>query len=83
MRLVSAAADDAAATLQVASALAASGRRLDLSGLDTEIGKLCASVLDLPPALGRTMQHRLIALLADVERLARALDGSETGAPAG
>jgi hypothetical protein len=68
-----AAANGVAATVRVAAALALSGRQLDLAGLDVEIGKLCAGVLDLPPDQSRAVQSRLIDLLAELDRLAAAI----------
>jgi hypothetical protein len=68
-----AAADEVAGTLRVAAALVASGRRVDLTGLDGDIGRLCGSLLDLPTDMGRTMRALLIGLLADLDRLAIAI----------
>jgi len=65
--------DDVAATLRVAAVLSARGRRIDLAGLDGEIGTLCARVVGLPPALGRGARPLLVALLADLDRLREAL----------
>ncbi len=73
MRQAAVLAENVGATLRVAAALAASGRRIDLAGLDGEIGKLCASVLDLPLALGRTMQPDLHRLVGELDRLADAV----------
>jgi hypothetical protein len=68
-----AAADGATATLRLAAALATAGRAIDLGGLDNEIGRLCAGLLDLPPEAGRRMRPRLIALLAELDRLVAAM----------
>jgi len=68
-----AAANGVAATVRVAAALAMSGRQLDLAGLDGEIGKLCAGMLDLPPDQGRAVRQRLVDLLAELDRLAAAI----------
>ena len=40
-------------TVAIARALAGSGRRVDLAGLDQAVGLLCAKTLDLPPDQGR------------------------------
>ena len=49
-----------------------SNREVDLTGLDREIGLLCAKTLDLPPDEGRRIRPRLIALSGSVEALSRA-----------
>ena len=51
-----------AATVRLSRAMAESGRRIDLSGLESSIGLLCAQALDLPPA--RTLAPLLAALVA-------------------
>lgn len=56
-------------TLQVARALAQSRRRIDLTGLDQEVGRLCAASLDLPAAQGRAMRPLLLSVLAELEAL--------------
>ncbi|KAA5611116.1 hypothetical protein [Rhodovastum atsumiense] len=58
-----------AATLHLARALVAARRNLDLAGLDQEAGRLCAAILDLPPAEGLALRPRLISLLADLDAL--------------
>ncbi len=59
--------------LAAATALAESRRRLDLAGLDNEIGRLCAYALDLPAESGRLFRPELIALAERLEALGRAL----------
>ena len=59
--------------VDVARALVETGRTVDLAGLQSEVGLLCAKTLDLPPDEGRRMRPRLIALSGSVEVLARAL----------
>ena len=66
-------ADGLGKTVSVARALAASGRAVDLEGLDRHIGLLCAKALDLPPEMGRAQRVRLIKLRDDVEELAALL----------
>ena len=56
-------------TIAVAQGLAASGRSIDLTGLDAAAGMLCARVLDLPPTDGAAMRHAL----ADLDRRLRLL----------
>lgn len=60
-------------TASVARALAASGRRIDLAGLDDKVGRLCARVLDLPPPEGRELRPDLMQLRSELESLAAAL----------
>jgi hypothetical protein len=60
-------------TLRVAHAFVASGRSVDLTGLDRQIGLVCAKALDLPAEQGRTMRPQLVDLLEETDRLARAL----------
>jgi hypothetical protein len=57
----------------VACALAESGRTIDLTGLDRQVGLLCAKSLDLPPDEGRGVRPRLIALSGSMEALSRVL----------
>jgi hypothetical protein len=59
--------------LQIARALAAAGRPIDLSGLDHHVGRLCAQALDLPPEAGRAVRPHLSALLAGLNELAALL----------
>lgn len=66
-------AEVASGTLQMARVLAAGARVLDLSGLDGDIGLLCARTLDLNPADGRAMRPRLITLLEELDALRAAL----------
>ena len=62
-------------TLILAGALVEGGRRIDLAGLDSQVGLLCARALDLDPEEGRQVRADLIALRemldALVARLAR------------
>jgi len=55
--------------LRIARILIEDGRRIDLSGLESEIGRLCAAVLDLEPQVGKRFKPRLSALLAEVETI--------------
>lgn len=63
------------ATLRLALALARSQRTIDLSGLERELGRLCAASLDLTPAEGRAMRSRLATLVADLDALSACLAG--------
>ena len=60
-------------TLALARALAESGRRIDLTGLDSQVGLLCARALDLDPAEGRAVRVALIGLRAELDALAASL----------
>ncbi|MBS0561090.1 MAG: hypothetical protein JSR21_13650 [Proteobacteria bacterium] len=73
-------ADGVFSTLRMARALAESGRRIDVEGLDRLVGLLCAKALDLPPEDGRRMRLTLLDMLDDVDALSRSLrDGLPHG----
>lgn len=55
--------------LQLARGMADAGRRIDLGGLDSLLGRLCARSLDLMPADGRRMVPLLAGLLAEIDAL--------------
>lgn len=59
--------------LRIVRVLIEDGRRIDLAGLDSEIGRLCALVLDLDPAAGRRWKPQLSALLSEVDTIAARL----------
>jgi len=65
-----------AAMLRMARALLDSQRHLDLTGLDSLVGPLCARALDLPPEQGRALRPLLIGLLADLDALQAAMPPS-------
>jgi hypothetical protein len=58
------------ATIGVACALARMGRNLDLTGLDTQAGFICARALDLSPEDGRELHQELIAIRLGLASLA-------------
>jgi len=60
-------------TLAVATALAESGRALDLHGLEKEMTRLCGAVLLLPAEDGRVLRPAMAGLLARLEGLSAAL----------
>jgi 3-dehydroquinate synthetase len=62
-----------AATLRTARALAASGREVDLTGLDNMIGLLCAQILDLPIEQARTFRAPLQVIGEELEHLRQAI----------
>jgi hypothetical protein len=70
---VQAMAEELRQTVDVAGALAASGRVVDLTGFDEQVGLLCAKSLDLPPDEGRRLRPNLIALSGALEALSRLL----------
>jgi hypothetical protein len=74
-------AEELRKTTDLARALAGSGRAIDLTGLDHEVGLLCAKSLDLPPDQGRCVRPRLIALSGAIEALSRVL--AARAAPSG
>ncbi|MBL6454123.1 hypothetical protein JMJ55_02235 [Belnapia sp. T6] len=60
-------------TVLMARALASTGRRIDLTGLDIETAALCQAVAGLPRARARRLRPALEALAQEVEGLAAAL----------
>jgi hypothetical protein len=73
---VRSAAQALGAILRLAQALAERGEGLDLAGLDQQVGRVCASALDLPLAEGRELRADLFALRQQVDLLAQALRGA-------
>lgn len=57
------------ATLAVAEALAAERRRIDLAGLEAEIGRICAASLAVPKGAVPDVRLRLEALVRALDRL--------------
>jgi hypothetical protein len=78
---VQAMAEELTQTIDVARALASSGRTVDLTGFDQQVGLLCAKSLDLPPDAGRSLRPRLIVLSGALEALSRLL--AARSAPSG
>ena len=72
--------DQLGGMLTLTRALAESGRRIDLAGLDDLAGRLCAACLDLPPEDGRAFRPRLVALMEDVNAIAAACRAVREGA---
>jgi len=60
-------------TLGVARALAQSGRRVDLAGIEDGVGILCAQTLDLETEDGQIMLPVLREVMSQIELLASAL----------
>lgn len=60
--------------LALARVLVQSGLAVDLSGLDREVGDLCAEAVALPRAEGREMATPLADLLAQIDDLERAME---------
>jgi hypothetical protein len=60
-------------TARLARALAEAGEQIDLAGLATHVGLLCARALDLAPEQGREMRVELITLRGHLDALAHAL----------
>lgn len=58
-----------AATLMLARALVFAGHRIDLDGVDREIGDLCAETIALPRDEGRLLRPALEGLLREVQAL--------------
>jgi hypothetical protein len=70
---VRALAEDLTKRISCARAAAEGGSRISLTGLDQQVGVLCAKSLDLSPDEGRRVRPRLIALSGLIEALSRAL----------
>jgi hypothetical protein len=60
-------------TLGIARSLVQAGKLVDLTGLDAEIGFICARALDLQPDEGRALRPELIGLRAELDALSAAL----------
>ena len=75
--------DQISHVLHVARALAASGRQVDISGLEREVGRLCAQTLDLEPEQGRALRPMLAGLLAELDILSGTLDRQRERMPRG
>lgn len=71
---ITAAVEQLTETLVLARVLVQSGAAIDLSGLDREIGDLCAEAIALPRAEGRDMASPLADLLTEIEQLERAME---------
>ena len=63
-------AGDLARMVRLAGALAQAGRDVDLTGLERQVGLLCAQSLDLEPAAGRNMRASLVELRRAIDTLA-------------
>jgi len=70
---VSALAGDLTKLVEFNRYLVDTGRAVDLTWLNGQVGLLCAKSLDLPPDEGRRVRPRLIALSGSIEALSRAL----------
>ena len=70
----------AMATVGVATGMVATGRPVDLAGLDTLAGAVCAQVLDLPPAHGARFRPALAELNAKIAALSTAMSQRLNGA---
>ncbi len=68
-----AAIDAMEATLAVAEALATERRRIDLAGLEREVGRICAAALAAPRAAAPDVRLRLETLVRALDRIQGAL----------
>ncbi len=57
-------------TLRVATVLTKSGRPVDLSGLEIQVGRLCAQTMDLGWHAARGLRPQLAGLLTELNQLA-------------
>lgn len=60
-------------TAALARTLALQGRPIDLTGLDGQVGLVCARALDLAPEEGRAMCDQLERLRTEIDALAEAM----------
>jgi hypothetical protein len=60
-------------SLTQAEASLAEGYRLDLAGLEVEMGRLCATAQKVTPEMAPSVRRGLEALLGRVDRLSKAL----------
>jgi hypothetical protein len=60
-------------TLGIARSLVQAGKQVDLTGLDAEMGFICARALDLQPDEGRALRPHLAGLHAELDALSTAL----------
>ncbi|MBE9606381.1 hypothetical protein IAI18_16075 [Acetobacteraceae bacterium H6797] len=70
---IMAAIDSMNGTVAIARALAESGRRIDLTGLDREVAQICAASVALGQAEGRALRPALEGLLHEITALREAL----------
>lgn len=61
------------ATIAVAEALATERRRIDLAGLEDEVGRICVASLAAPRSAAPAVRDRLEGLLRRLDRLRAAL----------
>lgn len=71
--------DGLLATLRLAQALTESGERIDLTGLDDQIGRLCAGALDLPPTISRALRADMAQLGLQISALTTTLRTQSPG----
>lgn len=62
-------AEQVSRMLGVATAMVASGRRVDLAGLQQNVGVLCAKSLDLPPGRAGLAKAELVRVAASLDAL--------------
>ena len=62
--------DHVVRTIRLASALTSRSRQVDLSGLEQQVGLLCAQTLDLGWPQARALRPKLAGLLIELDNLA-------------
>ena len=70
---VMAMAKQAHGLVAVSRAMFASGRRVELAGLDGAVGLVCAKAIDLPPGEAWLVREELVRLAAELAELAALL----------
>lgn len=70
---ISAMAEQARRMIALTRGLVVAGRDVDLAGLESGIGLLCAKALDLPLEQGRAARAELIQLIVELDLLSVAM----------
>ena len=70
---VHALAESLSKTIRLSRAFASAGRPVDLSGLESGVGLLCAKALDLSPDRGRLLRSHLVLLRQELDELSHSL----------
>ena len=75
-------AEGLAGTVRLLRVMAEARRTVDLDGLESRVGLLCAQAFDLSPVQGTGMVPSLAAVLAEIDELAKTLACDQEPRPA-
>lgn len=78
LEAVHASLDDVTLAVQAAQTALDAGRTVDMTGMDTRMGRLCTQALGLPPPLSRAMLPVLTALSDKVDALIEGLTNTRS-----